>query len=307
MTARGRKRTEAIPGDGRPEALNRVRYRPPGQYALGLEVLSTADLRRRVNAAHLRAPQRVEFHMVMAVIKGRCTHAVDFVANDCRPGSWIVVRPGQAQRFDPAPCWEGWIVLCQPQFLLPRLTEPAIVGRLDALPSHLLLDAPEHRTCLAGVEQMRADSRFTRPEAERDTLLRHQIHALLLRLWLAHRRNEPQPPGSARSLRRINRFRDAVNASFASAHRVRDYAARLGYSEKSLTRSTLEVAGVSAKAYISQRIALEAKRLLAHTSQSVSEIGAQLGVDEPTNFVKFFKREVGVTPAEFRHGHGETR
>lgn len=68
---------------------------------------------------------------------------------------------------------------------------------------------------------------------------------------------------SARGLQRFKRFRDAVEADFASVHQVRDYARRLGYSDKSLTRSTLELAGVSAKTLVSQRIALEAQRLLA--------------------------------------------
>lgn len=59
-------------------------------------------------------------------------------------------------------------------------------------------------------------------------------------------------------------------------------------------------AGVPAKAFLSLRIALEAKRLLAHTAESVGALAGQLGFDEPTNFVKFFRREAGCTPGEFR-------
>jgi len=45
---------------------------------------------------------------------------------------------------------------------------------------------------------------------------------------------------------------------------------------------------------------LEAKRLLAHTNESVKEIGYNLGFDEPTNFIKYFRKHSNSTPIEFR-------
>jgi AraC-like DNA-binding protein len=38
---------------------------------------------------------------------------------------------------------------------------------------------------------------------------------------------------------------------------------------------------------------------------SISLIGERLGFQDPTNFVKFFKREVGCTPGEFRYRQAE--
>jgi AraC family transcriptional regulator, transcriptional activator of pobA len=45
---------------------------------------------------------------------------------------------------------------------------------------------------------------------------------------------------------------------------------------------------------------LEAKRILAHTTESVKEIGYDLGFEEPTNFIKYFKKHSKLTPTEFR-------
>lgn len=55
-----------------------------------------------------------------------------------------------------------------------------------------------------------------------------------------------------------------------------------------------------AKAVITDRLVLEAKRLLAHSLLPVAGIGDQLGFGEATNFVKFFRRETGLTPGDFR-------
>jgi AraC-like DNA-binding protein len=35
----------------------------------------------------------------------------------------------------------------------------------------------------------------------------------------------------------------------------------------------------------------------------MKEIGFALGFDEPTNFVKYFRRQAGMTPIEFRELH----
>jgi AraC-like DNA-binding protein len=64
--------------------------------------------------------------------------------------------------------------------------------------------------------------------------------------------------------------------------------------------------GRSAKQVVDLRVALEARRILVHSTASASAIGEQLGFSEPTNFQKFFKRQVGLTPEAFRREHAAT-
>ena len=70
--------------------------------------------------------------------------------------------------------------------------------------------------------------------------------------------------------------------------------------EKALSRMCIAAVGVPAKVVINQRLILEAKRLLAHTTLPVQSIGSALGFDEATNFVKFFRKATGTTPLTFR-------
>lgn len=286
--------------------LKRVSFQPRDPGTRELEVISMAELRERVASDHFREAQRVEFHLLIAVTRGRCRHWVDFEPHDCAPRSWVIVQPGQAQRWDATSRWDGWAVLFRPQVLLPHVgttlvADLAASSGTTSLPNHLRLDPGEHEPCMAGVEQMRADADRFGPGLERDELRRHELHALLLRLRLAQLRRRPATAASPRLLMQFRRFQDAVQADFAECRQVRDYTERLGYSEKNLRRLTQRVVGMSPKAYVTQRIMLEAKRLLVHTTQAVGRVGQQLGFDETTNFVKFFKREAGCTPAEFRH------
>ena len=150
------------------------------------------------------------------------------------------------------------------------------------------------------IVQMRRDSRIEAPAEQVHALLRHQLYALLLRLIVLHDRQQAQEDPTSVGLQRFGKFQRLVARKFSQWHGVAEYADRLGCSQKSLTRAALEVAGVKAKAFITSRINLEAKRLLAHTALPIAVMSERLGFEDPTNFVKFFKREVGCTPGEFR-------
>jgi AraC-like DNA-binding protein len=283
-----------------------VQYRPPDSYRLDIEVFTLSELRRRTTAAHLASPQRLDFHMLFCFTEGRCTHVVDFESVECRPGSLLVLHPGQVQRFaSSATAGEAWLVMFRSEFLQPRSATPLAdeldtVQRLEEVPVHLALHAAEHEAFVETVQRMARDARLAAAPALLHALLRNQLLALLTRLSLAQARQDRSATGASVESQRFRRFRLAVEQHFQQWHRVSDYAGVIGCSEKSLGRAVLGVAGVSAKTFLSQRIVLEAKRLLVHTALPVATVGDRLGFAEPSNFVKFFRREAGQSPGQFR-------
>jgi AraC-like DNA-binding protein len=129
-------------------------------------------------------------------------------------------------------------------------------------------------------------------------LLRHQLAVLLLRLSLLP--DTAGRPASRAETDTFHRLCREVERGYQHTRRVEDYAARLGCSVRTLTRACLAVTGRSAKQVIDERVALQASRLLAATDEPIARIGRWLGFPEPTNFGRFFTREVGVSPGAFR-------
>jgi AraC-like DNA-binding protein len=274
----------------------------------GAEVFSMRSLRGRVPAEHLGRPHRIEFHLLICVTRGTCTHVVDAQAVPCQAGSVLVCHPGQIEQLDLAGSWEGSIVVFRPEFLFAPLTpgmvsELNLIGILAGLPQHFTLSGPEFGAIRDIFTQMDADSKLNVPAPQINALLRHQIAALLIRLDMAQRQRESRTPPPGSEILRFRRFQQLLNDSFGKWHDVANYAHALGCTEKTLTRTTLSVAGVTAKAFIASRVCVEAKRLLAHTSLSVAAIGERVGFNDASNFVKFFKREAECTPLEFRKHH----
>jgi AraC-like DNA-binding protein len=283
--------------------IQRLEYRPPGAYPLDMEVFSVSDLRRRVDREELRSTHRYAFHTLLCVTKGTCTHLVDFQPVRCEPGSLLVLRPGQAHQLGVEEEWDGWFILFRPEFLPPAppaASDLELVVGLDRLPWSVRLSGSELRDVTQAVARMREDAAIEAPPRDVHALLRYQLCALLVRLSILQREMEVRAAAGGSALRRFHDFQRLVEKNFARWHHVAAYARQLGCAARSLTRATADVAGLTAKAFIVSRINLEAKRLLVHTDLSVSQIADRLGFDEETNFVKFFKREIGRTPAAFR-------
>ena len=296
----------------KPAAIAQLTYRAAGSHPLDLEIFSVSELRQRVGAEFLRSTHRYRFHMLLCVTRGECTHMVDFRLIACKAGSLLAFQPAQAHRFGFEQEWDGWVVLFRPEFLLASqptapVTDLKLAAGLARMPEHLRLPEYERQVVIGTIVQMRKDCRIEAPPGQVHALLRHQLYALLLRLAVLHGRERAQEGITSVGLQRFSNFQRLVEKRFWKWHRVAEYADLLGCSEKSLTRAAMEVAGVKAKTFITLRINLEAKRLLAHTAASIALIGERLGFPEPTNFVKFFKHEVGCTPGEFRRRQAEVR
>ncbi len=273
---------EAIPG-----------FTPP---LAGFEIVELGAVRRRAGGAPERV-HRAGFHTVVLVTAGAGEHAVDFVTYACRPGTLLWVRPGQVQCFGAGGALEGVRLVFTARFA------PAVagVGRLVEAwrgPVCRQLGAGREYTAVSALlDRLRAE--FTRPDQVSPEILRLLLAALLL-----HVDRLPGDGGEEAGGGEVYaRLRAELEESYADTRRAEDYARRLGCTVKTLTRACLAATGVPVKQVIDGRVALEARRLLAHTDEPVSVVARRLGFSEATNFGKFFARQAGVTPGEFRRTH----
>lgn len=264
------------------------------------------ELRARAPAADLRRPHRIEFHELIFVTHGECTHVVDFEPVHCQAGSVLVLQPSQVEQFDVATPWDGWLVLFRPEQLFASQDKMGKLGLVQAvaeLPVQLMLDDAEARLVQGTMAQMHLDGRLQTGKPEVQALLLHQLCTVLLRLVLTHQQQSSDGSAKPSELDRFRKFRSLLDRSFAKWHTLAQYADAIGCTCRTLTRVTLNVAGVSAKAFVANRISLEAKRLLAHTDMPIAGVGYELGFEDSSNFTKFFRREAGRTPMEFRAGY----
>jgi AraC-like DNA-binding protein len=285
--------------------ITSVGFKPSGDTSLTVEVISIGELRKRAPAEHFKKLQRADFYRLIGVLDGSTNPMVDFSNVTAKPGDWLLVRPGQVFRYDFSLPWGGWLLVFRPDSLSPAgrggaVDEFDLLRRIEDLACLHSLRKEQHDWLSNNVQQMQSDGRLTDDAPLRNELLRLNLAGTLLRLSLWQIPDIDAGTTQGRSDGKFRRFRKLLDADFTSQHQVQYYANALGMSDKTLSRVCITVAGVPAKALINQRLTLEAKRMLAHTTLAVQAIGCDLGFEEATNFVKFFRKQAGMPPLFFR-------
>jgi AraC family transcriptional regulator len=77
-------------------------------------------------------------------------------------------------------------------------------------------------------------------------------------------------------------------------------AAQAGVSKFYFTRLFKNAMGVSPSRYLLTLRMDEARRLLRETKRSVVDIALDVGYANPSHFARFFRRETGLSPSDYR-------
>ncbi|MEU4893354.1 helix-turn-helix transcriptional regulator [Streptomyces sp. NPDC044780] len=290
-------------GQDHRDRITDVPFRPSPGGPPGVEVWDFPWLAERAgrHGVDLYQPLRAEFHHLISVRSGSLRMWLDGAEHTVPPGAWLWIRPDQVYRFLGAlGLAEGAVVLFTPGFLDAATVDAARFGPPypeGPLTAERPEDAAALQTTLGLLEDAYRRSAALPVDAH-IALVRHLLAALVLRLGHLRGRDAARrgEPGAGT----FHRFHRAVERDFTAARRVEDYAAALGYSARTLTRACLAATGRTAKQYLDDRVALEAKRLLVHTDLAPVRIADRLGFTTPTVFTKFFRRCTGETPSAFR-------
>ena len=107
-----------------------------------------------------------------------------------------------------------------------------------------------------------------------------------------------QPGGASVALRKL------VEEHFQKERQLAFYADKLAMTVDRLNDHVRRATGVTAGHLIRQRVLTEAKRQLVFTSQPIHEIAYDLAFSDPSHFARFFRKQTGTTPHEFRAARG---
>jgi len=95
-------------------------------------------------------------------------------------------------------------------------------------------------------------------------------------------------------------FLDLLHEDDAIRNKVNFYAKQLDTSPQNLNMACRKAIDQSASEVLAEFIISEATRLLLYTDKTVAEISYLLEFNDPSHFVKYFKKNTGHTPQAFR-------
>jgi len=98
----------------------------------------------------------------------------------------------------------------------------------------------------------------------------------------------------------IRDFNFLVEQHFKTKHHVAEYADLLNKSPKTVYNIFSKNGNKHPLRYIQERKMLEARRLLCYSRMKVKEIAYEIGYDDIQTFSRFFKKQEGICPSEFK-------
>lgn len=163
---------------------------------------------------------------------------------------------------------------------------------------------PDYRNLLTAAELLQQE--FSRHEKGRSATLRALGEFFFInmsRLLVSGRPSAPAKRERSEDLRIFLAFCDLLEVRFRDHITLSEYAKQIGVTESRLNDLSRRIAGKASKELVHERLLQEARRLLCFSAVPVSEIGYQLGYDDPAYFSRFFTRHIGLPPSEFRTRH----
>ncbi|GAA0534550.1 helix-turn-helix domain-containing protein [Chitinophaga japonensis] len=129
-----------------------------------------------------------------------------------------------------------------------------------------------------------------------ELILAH-LNSLLTEINAAYFSADKRPADDR--LSKYTRFKRLVEDNLADHLTVNDIAEKLGLNTNSLYNIVKHYSGLSPKAFITNRLILEAKRRLYYSESSIKELAYDLGFNDPEYFSRLFKKVTGKTIATF--------
>lgn len=252
---------------------------------------------------NLQHPHKHNFYHLVFFTEGQGTHTIDFQSFTVKPCQVYFMIPGQVHQWNFEGKVDGYVVNFSPEFFQSFLLQADYLEQFPFFSGNNTNDAVID---IIGNQQQVVLELFKKLLLESENKQRatlDMIRLLLLELFIiVGRLSEPNisKQASPYNLTLLRNFRRLIEMNYITLRLPKEYAALLYITPNHLNALSHDLLGISAGEIIRNRVVLETKRLLVNPELSIAEIADRLNFSDNSYFTKFFKKQAGITPEEFR-------
>lgn len=250
----------------------------------------------------VREPHRHDYHELIWIRSGSGHHLLDGRLVPILPGTLTVIGRGQVHVFERARSVTGAAVRFGDAILHGERVARSDPSWLLAGCGRWTVTVPrDHVDALESTIRTLAAEAAGPPDAHSADLQLHLLSLLLVWIerWYDAQRTERRDVDDA-GVQIFRRFAGVLERDFAAHHDAVHYADELGMPPAALSQALNRVLGRSTKELVTDRVMLEAARLLRFTDKTMGEIAYETGFSDPLYFSRAFKRHNGHAPSAYR-------
>lgn len=248
-------------------------------------------------------PHKHDFYLIVLFTKGSGSHEIDFKNYDIKPGSVFMILPGQMHNWKFEKGTDGYVFFHTKDFYNSGFTKASVD---DYLFFQSLQNLPVINLDKTDTKKLEPLFKELVNEHEQQAYMKFEkIHALVNLIYVELSRHYfPTIQISNKTyLTKIRALENLIDQHFKTKKYPSEYANLMNLSEKHLNRISKNCLNKTTTELIAERIILEAKRLLIHSKQTISEIANELGYEDNSYFSRFFKKHAEQTPVQFLNSH----
>lgn len=251
-------------------------------------------------------PHRSEMYSIGLVLKGEAEFVVGLETYQLTTPSLVMVAPDEVRNWilNKGPI-ETKSIFFTEDFVVSGLIDTLFLKKFSFYKRNV-----QHAIPLNQEELVIIQTLLLQIEQKKNADLPNKLESIqaLLRVLLLEieglydiQTNKKQNTYS-RSYYLTEKFKELLAESFTEHREVHFYAEKLFVTPKHLSQIVKNETGKTVSEIINEIVCLEAKVLLQTKALSIAEISVQLNFATATFFGKFFKRNTGMSPLEYRKG-----
>lgn len=251
---------------------------------------------------NLHHPHRHSFYHLVLFTKGKGSHTIDFQRFTVKPFQIYFMIPGQVHSWHFEGEVDGYLVHFNESLIHSFLENGHYLERFGFFKGHA-----ERGVCQLPVgEQQHVVGLFESMLAELKGGSGQKLDMVRLRLLELfitverHCKTVQQKNVPSQKLTLLTNFQQLIDKHFKTVRLPKEYADLLYITPNHLNALCQDLVGKTAGELIRDRVLLEAKRLLTNADMTVTEIAYDLDFRDNSYFTRFFKKNVEMTPDEFR-------
>jgi len=226
---------------------------------------------------------RHDFFYLLALKKGKGTHAIDFIPYEVSDNTIFFMRPGQVHQLILKTGSKGYLMAFKAGFYTTKDTtnyyQPGAEGfkKLYSLLSYIFQE-------------------YTKQQKNYQRVIKANLEIFFIEvLRLQGKSNTP-----TYAQERLEEFLSLLEIHIAEHKQASQYAEMLHLSPYQLNAITKATLGKTCSELINEHIILESKRYLLATTEQVNQVAWHLGYEDVSYFIRFFKKHTGYSPEAFR-------
>jgi len=230
---------------------------------------------------------------------------VDFACYETQQSTLFFISPNQYLELETAGEESGYFIFYNRDFYCIQIHDQEVAcdgllfNNIRNMPKVELSDA--ENAFLGGLFKEMIQE-FNLNDSSLEEMVRTYLKQLLIRATRSWKRQhlDKAVTDQQSDLEFFRKFTRLVEEHYKSKHTVADYADFLCMAPKTITHKFNRLRLPQPNEVIKNRIILEAKRLLVHTSLTAKEIAYDLGYNDPAYFSRLFQTKTGESPSSFR-------